>query len=57
MRKVKYTQAEFNAKISQILDNFPKLDVTLDVIFVICFWAKLDNILGKLTGGPYKIFY
>jgi len=39
MRKVKYTQAEFNAKISQILDNFPKLDN------IHPFYADLMNVL------------
>lgn len=27
MRKVKYTQASFHEKISQILEDFPRLDV------------------------------
>lgn len=39
MRKVKFTQAEFNAKISQILDNFPKLDN------IHPFYADLMNVL------------
>jgi nucleolar GTP-binding protein len=28
MRKVKYTQTTYNEKLSQILDDFPKLDVS-----------------------------
>jgi len=39
MRKVKYTQSEFNGKISQILDNFPKLDN------IHPFYADLMNVL------------
>jgi len=39
MRKVKFTQAEFNAKISQILDNFPTL------ANIHPFYADLMNVL------------
>ena len=32
MRKVKYTQQNFHDKLTQILDDFPKLEVSIEII-------------------------
>ena len=47
MRKVKFTQQTFNEKLSQIINDFPRLDVCFDPLRAII--RKIVSFIGVLS--------
>ena len=52
MRKVKYTQQNCHDRLSQILDDFPKLDVRILLMLAVCriFATKYNISSFDITG-------
>lgn len=46
MRKVKFTQQNFHDRLSQIIQDFPKLDVSISILFT--YWMIIKLLFLKL---------